>query len=198
MLDSYELSPELARRIVADIKTAAGCNANIIGDGGTIVASYDRSREGTVHEGGRRIMEGLVDEIAITPEMAESMKGTLPGYNGVVKIDGRRVAAIGISGDPAVVRPLQQMAAIALREEMTRDAEIQREREIVRDMEKQIVDIAERMKVLSLNGSIQAAKIGEKGRAFKIVVAEMRKLAEQINEIIVGIERGIAKAEDSE
>lgn len=198
MLDSYELSPELARRIVADIKTAAGCNANIIGDGGTIVASYDRSREGTVHEGGRRIMEGLVDEIAITPEMAEGMKGTLPGYNGVVKIDGRRVAAIGISGDPAVVRPLQQMAAIALREEMTRDAEIQREREIVRDMEKQIVDIAERMKVLSLNGSIQAAKIGEKGRAFKIVVAEMRKLAEQINEIIVGIERGIAKAEDSE
>ena len=193
MNDSYSIKEELARKIVADIKSVSGADANVIGARGVIVASYDPARVGTVHEGGRRIMEGELEEIAITPEAAKTMQGTRAGYNGVVKIDGQRVAVIGIVGDPAVVRPLQKMAELAVREELRREIETRRERRIVRDMESQIVDIAERMKVLSLNGSIQAAKLGDKGKSFKIVVAEMRKLAEQINEVIVGIDRDIAK-----
>lgn len=193
MEDIYTIKQELARQIVANIKAVAGADANVIGQGGVIIASYDPARVGTVHEGGRRIMDGEVDEIAITAETASSLKGTRPGYNGVIKQDGRRIAVIGIAGDPERVRPLQKMAEIAVREEIRRETEIRREREIVRGMEAQIVDIAERMKVLSLNGSIQAAKLGEKGKSFKIVVAEMRKLAEQINEVIVGIERDITR-----
>jgi len=38
------------------------------------------------------------------------------------------------------------------------------------------------MMVLSLNGSIQAARVGAAGRGFKIVVQEMRGLAAQIQE----------------
>lgn len=193
MEDRYTLKQELARQIVANIKAVANADANVIGQGGVIIASYDPARVGTVHEGGRRIMDGEVDEIAITTETASSLKGTRPGYNGVIKLDGRRLAVIGIAGDPERVRPLQKMAEIAVREEIRRETELGQEREIVRGMEAQIVDIAERMKVLSLNGSIQAAKLGEKGKSFKIVVAEMRKLAEQINEIIVGIERDITR-----
>jgi hypothetical protein len=56
--------------------------------------------------------------------------------------------------------------------------------EIVRAW-KPIMDIAEQMKVLSLNGSY-SRKIA-KGKAFKIVVAEMRKLAEKINEVLNAI-----------
>jgi carbohydrate diacid regulator len=186
---AFTIKPELAHKIVTDIKTVSGADANVIDQRGIIIASYDPNRVGTIHEGGKRIMDGEVDEIAITPEMAATMKGTRPGYNGVIKLNGQRIAVIGIAGDPQIVKPLQKMAEIAVKEEIQREIETEQERQIVRDMENQIIDIAERMKVLSLNGSIQAAKLGDKGRSFKIVVAEMRKLAEQINEIITQIDR---------
>jgi carbohydrate diacid regulator len=184
---TYKLTRELAARIVSDIKTAANADANIIGEGGYVLASYDPKRVGDMHEGGRRILAGETDEIAITSAVAATLQGARTGYIGVVKVDGERVAAIGITGDPETTKPIQKMAEIALREEIRREVEIHREREVVRSMEAQIMDIAERMKVLSLNGSIQAAKIGESGKSFKIVVAEMRKLAEQINEVITTI-----------
>ena len=182
-----EVSRELAQRIVEGIKTASGANANFICEGGIIAASYDPARVGTVHEGGKRIMDGELDEIAISAESAAGMKGTRPGYNGVVRIGGRRVAVIGISGDPDWARPIQRMAELVVREELRRSLDLESERVLVKEMESKIIDIAERMKVLSLNGSIQAAKLGDRGKAFKIVVAEMRALAEQINEIIAGI-----------
>ncbi|MFA6508182.1 MAG: sugar diacid recognition domain-containing protein [Treponemataceae bacterium] len=187
MSKNYQLTKQLATRIVADIKTAANADANVIGENGLILASFDASRVGTIHEGGKRIMNGEVDEIAISIDMAATMQGTRPGYNGIVKIDGQRVAVIGIRGDPETVKPIQKLAELTLREELRRESEIRHEREIVRSMEEKIMDIAERMKVLALNGSIQAAKIGERGQSFKIVVAEMRKLAEQINEVITHI-----------
>lgn len=190
MNDTYTISKEQAARIVAVIKAAADADANVIGEGGAILASFDSARIGTIHEAGKRIMGGEIDEVAITVETAATLKGTRPGYNGVVKVDGRRVAVIGIRGDPEKVKPIQKMAEIALREEICRETAIARERAKVKDVEDRITDIAERMKVLSLNGSIQAAKIGEKGKSFKIVVAEMRKLAEQINEVIGSIRIG--------
>jgi carbohydrate diacid regulator len=183
----YTLSKELASKIVSDIRTAAGADANIIGEGGYILASYDPQRVGNFHEGGKRILSGELDEISVTKDVAASMQGMRTGYVGVVKVEGQRVAAIAITGDPETAKPIQKMAEIALREDIRREMEIHREREIVRAMETQIMDIAEQMKVLSLNGSIQAAKIGEGGKAFKIVVAEMRKLAEKINEVINAI-----------
>ncbi len=172
---------------MSDIRTAAGADANIIGEGGYILASYDPQRVGNFHEGGKRILSGELDEISVTKDVAASMQGMRTGYVGVVKVEGQRVAAIAITGDPETAKPIQKMAEIALREDIRREMEIHREREIVRAMETQIMDIAEQMKVLSLNGSIQAAKIGEGGKAFKIVVAEMRKLAEKINEVINAI-----------
>ncbi|MFQ3547010.1 MAG: sugar diacid recognition domain-containing protein [Termitinemataceae bacterium] len=189
MKHAYSIKPDLAKKIVTDIKTVSGADANVISYDGLIIASYDPNRVGTIHEAGRRIMHGEMDEIAITPEMAASMKGTRPGYNGVIKLNGERIAVIGIAGDPQIVKPLQKMAEIAVKEEIQREIDTETERQKVREMEQQIIDIAERMKVLSLNGSIQAAKLGEKGKPFKIVVAEMRKLAEQINDIIKSIDQ---------
>jgi len=189
---AYRISKELAARIVGDIKAAANADANVIGEGGYIVASYDPSRIGAFHEGGKRILSGETDEIAVTSAVASSMKGMRTGYIGVVKIDGARVAAIAITGDPETTKPIQKMAEIALREEIRRETALAREREKAKAAEDKVADIAERMKVLSLNGSIQAAKLGEKGKSFKIVVAEMRKLAEQINEVIGSLRSGSA------
>ena len=198
MSKTYRLSKNLATRVVADIKAAANADANVIGDGGYILASYDPQRVGNFHEGGKRILSGEVDEISVTAEVAASMQGMRTGYIGVVKVEGQRVAAIAITGDPEAAKPIQKMAEIAMREEIRREMEIRRERDVVQAMETQIMDIAERMKDLSLNGSIQAAKIGESGKAFKIVVAEMRKLAEQINEVIAAIHRSARNRNNEE
>lgn len=187
MSKTYQVTKELAARIVADIKTAANADANVIGDGGYILASYDQTRVGNYHEGAHRILSGEIDEIEMTSERAETLKGARPGYIGVVKVEGRRVAVIAVTGEPEATKPIQKMAEIALREEILREMAIIRERQVVKAMEARIIDLAENMKVLALNGSIQAAKIGDSGKSFKVVVTEMRKLAEQINEVIANL-----------
>ncbi len=184
MQKKYEITEQLAKKIVEDIKSASGYGANVIGPDGIILYSFEPARIGTFHEGGYQVITGTVEEMAITDEMAATMKGTKGGYIGAIKMDGLRVAAIGIRGDSIASKPIQKMAELAARESLLRDAESFKEREKVREMEVTIVDIAERMRILSMNGSIQAAKLGEKGQAFKIVVAEMRKLAEQIHQIV--------------
>ena len=174
---------ELAQPIVDGIGNASGENANFIGPGGVIIASGDSARIGTVHEGGKRIMDGECDEVAITEEMATALHGSRPGYNGVVVYNGQRIAVIGISGDPELVKPVQRMAAIAVKYEIQRFIEMNQERSIVDRMKAEIREVAAQMQVISINGSIQAAKLGEKGNAFKIIVTEMRRLADQIKQI---------------
>jgi len=176
-------------RIVSLVHEATGYGVNIMGEGGRILASSDPARVGTIHDGGRQVMSGQVEEVAIDAETAATMKGVKPGYMGAVRMDGRLVACIGIGGDPVVVKPFQKMAALALRQELDRDRLAKRERELLEDVRRDIGDIAERMQILSLNGAVLAARLGEKGRGFKVVVSEMRDLAAQIGEKLVAMER---------
>jgi len=182
MSSKNALAAEIAERIVTLLGQASGHNVNIMGTDGTIIASTDRKRVGQVHDGARRIMGGEVDEIAISPADAATMSGVKPGYNGVVLHDAKRVACIGISGDPELVRPFQRMAAIVMREELDRQEAAEREQALLAKVKGEIADIAERMHVLSLNGAVIAARSGEAGRGFKIVVEEMRSLAGRIGE----------------
>jgi sugar diacid utilization regulator len=175
---------ELAQRIVDGIKEAAAADANFIGSDGIIIASSNQVRIGSIHEGGRRIMNGECNEIAITETAAAQMAGTKPGYNGVLLYDGQRIAVIGISGNPETVKPIQKIAAIAAIDEIRRFVERRNEQTVVTAMKNDIRDIAAQMQVISINGSIQAAKFGEKGNVFKIVVNEMQRLTEKINKII--------------
>ena len=176
-------------RVVSLVHEATGYGVNIMGEGGRILASSDPARVGTVHDGGRQVMSGQVEEVAIDAETAATMKGVKPGYMGAVRMDGRLVACIGIGGDPVVVKPFQKMAALALRQELDRDRLAKRERDLLEDVRRDIGDIAERMQILSLNGAVLAARLGEKGRGFKVVVSEMRDLAAQIGEKLVAMER---------
>lgn len=183
------LSVAACERIVKLVHDATGQIVNVMVEGGRILASSDPARVGTIHEGAKRIMAGEVEEIAIDQEAAATMQGVKPGYNGAVRLDGRLVACIGVSGDSAVARPLQKMAALALRQEVEREKLGTREKALLDDIRLDIGDIAERMEVLALNGAVLAARLGEKGRGFKIVVAEMRTLASQIGEKLQDLER---------
>lgn len=190
MSEELGIDAELCERIVGLVHGAAGYNINIMGPGGRIVASSDPARVGQVHEGARRIMAGEIGEIAIDPETAAKMEGVRPGYNGGVRYRGRLVACIGISGDPAVVKPVQKMAEVVLVQEMERRGLAGREAALLEEVKAGISDIAEQMQVISLNGAVLAARLGEKGLGFKVVVGEMRRLAAQIAEKVGSLDRG--------
>lgn len=189
MNNESELSPAVCERVVSLVNGATNQIVNVMVGGGRILVSSDPARIGTIHEGARRILAGEVEEIAIDAETARNMQGVRPGYNGAVWKDGRKVACIGVSGDPAVAKPMQKLAALVLLQELDRVGRADRERNLLADVRADINDIAERMGVLAINGAVLAARSGEAGRGFKIVVAEMRKLAAQIGEKLSDLER---------
>lgn len=184
---------ELAERVVKMLRDITGNKVNFMGEGGIILASAQPERIGTVHEGARIIMSGQKDEIAITREMAETMKGALHGYNGVVKFRGERVGCIGIGGDPDQVRPLQKLAEVIIIEELGRTMDQDERLRVIQGIVDSMKDIAERMAILSLNGSIQAARLGEKGGPFKVVAHEMQSLAGEIGELINQVEENTVR-----
>ena len=75
-----------------------------------------------------------------------------------------------------------------LGETETSIAHIQEQSETMANIVSIIVDIAERINLLSLNASIEAARAGEYGRGFSVVADEIGKLAFQTSESIKEIE----------
>lgn len=116
----HQVPKELADHVVQLIYEVTGNNVNFMGEGGEIIATKQLERLGTIHAGAHKIMAGEVDEIAITVEEADNMRGVKPGYNGVIQYHEKRIGCIGISGDPEQVRPLQKMAAIIVTEEISK------------------------------------------------------------------------------
>ena len=178
------LTKEFAEQIVQTLHGVTGSNVNVMGEGGVILASIQKERIGQVHEAARRIMAGEVDEVAITEEMARTMEGARPGYNGAISFEGQRIGCIGISGDPELTRPLQKLAAIIFQEDLTKQRSKGARKEMLLSLADEIEDVADQMRVLAINGSIQASKLGSKGDPFKVVVGEVSKLVGQISETL--------------
>ncbi|MDF2630742.1 MAG: hypothetical protein K0R39_4573 [Symbiobacteriaceae bacterium] len=107
----FELTPQLADRMLTDVLSAAELPGLICGTGGYIIAAAARERVGKFHEGCARILQGEVDEIAVTEEDVRRNPNLRPGYNRVIMLAGRRVGTIGIQGDPAAVKGAARIAA---------------------------------------------------------------------------------------
>lgn len=174
---------ELADKVCSIIHEITGGVVNVMGKEGKIISSSNPQRIGSIHEGGAKIMAGECDEIAINREMAAQMLGAKAGYNGLVRHNTIRIGCIGIGGDPDRVKPLQKMAALIISNELQQLEELEKRMQNFSELSGQIKDIAERMGILSLNGSIQAARLGQLGNPFKIVASEMRTLSEEIETI---------------
>lgn len=96
------LSSELARSIVDRTMKVVNHNINIMNEQGTIIASGDKSRIRTIHEGAiialQRKSEFIIDE-----NESEKLKGVLPGINLVIEFKNRVVGVIGVTGEPEEV-----------------------------------------------------------------------------------------------
>jgi methyl-accepting chemotaxis protein len=60
-----------------------------------------------------------------------------------------------------------------------------------------IASISEQTNLLALNAAIEAARAGEQGKGFAVVAEEVRKLAEQSSQAVVGIQETIVKVQNA-
>jgi carbohydrate diacid regulator len=135
------LTPELAQEIAVSITAAIGFNVLVTDRQGRVIGSADPTRVGTVHEASvsvvRRRTEAWHD-----PEAARRLSGVLPGITLPLTLGQEVVGTVGITGDPAVVRPfgeiVRRQTEIMLRQTTLLRLELRRERAV----EQLVADIA--------------------------------------------------------
>ncbi|MFE0424280.1 CdaR family transcriptional regulator [Streptomyces sp. NPDC058953] len=100
----------IAQSIVDDVVTRLGVRVNIMDEHGAIIASSDRSRVGTVHEGAVRVLRTGAP-LSLTREAARNLGGTQAGVNLPLRVDGRITGVVGVRGEPDEVGEIARAVA---------------------------------------------------------------------------------------
>ena len=150
-----DLSPQDAMSIVTEMKRTIGHDVNIIESSGVILASTNKARIGTMHEGARRLMENGLDSLTVWED--DPAHGMQRGINLPIVLDGHVEGVIGITGDPAEISVF--------------GAVIQRLMEIMLESLRQRRRLAQMdgardafLEALFLEDSVPAAELAERGR----------------------------------
>lgn len=102
------LTVQLAQPIVDRAITILGRNVNLMDASGIICGSGDADRIGSYHEGAARVLQSG-RPLSIDPTEAEQYAGARPGLNLPIRLEGRVVGVVGITGTPAEVRPFGEL-----------------------------------------------------------------------------------------
>ena len=150
-----DLSFQDAMNIVTEMKRTIGHDVNIIESSGVILASTNRSRIGTVHEGARQLIENRLDSLTVWED--DPARGVQRGINLPVVLDGRVEGVIGVTGAPAeisvfgaVIQRLMEIMLESLR---------QRRRLAQMDSARDAF-----LEALFFENSLSAAELSERGR----------------------------------
>lgn len=99
----FELDHDLAQHIVDRAMAILPFNVNVMDSQGLILGSGERQRVNTRHEGAQLVLaNGRVVEL--DPPSAACLKGSQPGVNLPLMLDGRLIGVLGITGAPDEVR----------------------------------------------------------------------------------------------
>lgn len=176
----HKIPPELAQKVVNLLYEAIGCNVNIMGDGGEIIATMQNHRLGNIHEGGRRVVAGEADYVSINEEMAKMMNGVLPGYMGPIELEGERIGCIGITGDPEFVKPMQKLAVMIILEELAKDKANKTKQTMITSIAGKIQDASASIQ----EASAGAQEIASTSRALENVARKIDGNVNEINRVI--------------
>lgn len=96
------LSKELAKSIVERTMNVVNYNINIMNENGVIIASGDKERIGTIHEGSIIALQRKT-EFNVSENESKKLQGVHPGTNIVIEFQNKVVGVIGITGKPKEV-----------------------------------------------------------------------------------------------
>ncbi|MBP2635767.1 MAG: transcriptional regulator, CdaR [Firmicutes bacterium] len=102
------IKAELAQRIVDNIMPLVHQNINIMDNSGLIIASGNKDRLNTCHQGAVEVIRSS-REVEVFPENLERFPGALPGLNWPIILGSQIVGVVGISGHPDLVRNTAQI-----------------------------------------------------------------------------------------
>lgn len=100
------LSRETGAQIAQEIKACVGCDVNLMDPSGCIVASTNPNRVGQLHPIAQEIVRSNLEEI----EVLRQDDNMLEGINLPIHLHGVCEGVIGITGNPAQVRPYGRLA----------------------------------------------------------------------------------------
>jgi len=96
------LSKELAKSMVERTMNVVNYNINIMNENGVIIASGDKERIGTIHEGSIIALQRK-SEFNVSENESKKLQGVHPGTNIVIEFRNKIVGVIGITGKPKEV-----------------------------------------------------------------------------------------------
>ncbi|MRH41256.1 hypothetical protein GH741_01045 [Aquibacillus halophilus] len=114
-----QLLPQLAKKIVDEVQVIMKEHVIVVDQKAIIIASTDKNRIGTFHEGARLVMK-TKKKLHITEESAKVLKGVKAGINLPIFFDGNVIGVIGITGIPSEIEGyadlLRKMTELMIRE----------------------------------------------------------------------------------
>lgn len=102
------LSAKLAENIVKEVRKLIGEDIIVVKTDGTIIASTDKKRVGTFHEGAM-LASKQKRKFIITEEDVNYLKGVKAGINLPIFFQRDVIGVIGITGDPEKVTPFGEV-----------------------------------------------------------------------------------------
>lgn len=92
------IDKKIADYIISELSPVVNFDINLIGNDGTIISSTNPEREGTLHYGAIELAKNNSDELIIYED--NEYEGCKRGINLPVIVENKRVAIIGITGNP--------------------------------------------------------------------------------------------------
>ncbi|MDT3252051.1 sugar diacid recognition domain-containing protein [Serratia sp. root2] len=113
-MSEYHLDGKLAQEIVARTMQIIDSNVNVMDARGKVIGSGDRERVGELHEGALLVLS-QARVVDIDEAVARHLHGVRPGVNLPLRIDGRIVGVIGLTGNPGQLRQYGELVCMTAR-----------------------------------------------------------------------------------